>query len=117
MASTTKKRLWLDGGYDRAEVEACRYHPAHRWIVIRVGDVKGEDCHDPGGRMVICRGCFVPRCGHTTETNPCMLPRHHRELHLFADGSTEDDTSWPGSEKPEPPDLPVLGEGGEERGD
>lgn len=103
-----KGRLWLDGGYDRDEVEACHYHPAHRWTVIRVGDVD-EHAHNPDERMVICRGCFVPRCGYTTEENPCMLPRHHPELHLHADGTVEDDSVWPGSDKPPPPDIPLFG--------
>lgn len=103
MSEKTKKRLWLDGGYDRDEVEACRYHPWHRWTILRVGDVH-EHAYDPDERMVICQGCFVPRCGHSTEDNPCMLPRHHPELHRLADGELEDDSVWPGSDKPSPPD-------------
>jgi hypothetical protein len=104
MSEPTKKRLWLDGGYDRDEVEACVYHPAHKWIVLRMGDVHPHP-HDPEELMVICRSCFVPRCGHTTDTNPCMLPRHHPERHLAADGSQEPADQWPGSEKPAPPDI------------
>ncbi len=86
--SKTKRRLWLDGGYDRNEVEACHYHPAHRWIVLRVGDVHPQP-HAPDELMVICQGCFVPRCGHTTDPDPCMLPRHHEEPHELASGVTE----------------------------
>ncbi|MCA1571220.1 MAG: hypothetical protein LC798_13055 [Chloroflexi bacterium] len=110
---------FLDGSYDRDEVEACRYHPNHRWTVIRMGDVR-EFAWDPDELHVICQGCFVPRCGHATyldregnvqwEENPCLLPRHHRELHLYADGSIEDPSVWPGDEKPDPPDLPILSE-------
>lgn len=92
------------------EVEACRYAPGHRWVVLRVGDVVMHP-YDPDELMVVCEGCFSPRCGHTTEENPCMLPRHHRELHLYADGSAEDASRWPGNEKPQPPDLPVLDQG------
>jgi hypothetical protein len=112
--------LWLDGGYDRAEVEECEYHPAHRWDIVRVGDVAREGLAstpiDPDELMVICRGCFVPRCGEATyydrdgrmqlERNPCMLPRHHRELHAYADGTLEDDSGWPGSDKPFPEWVP-----------
>lgn len=98
--------FWLDGGYDRESVEACEYHPAHRWWVFRLGDVLVEHaCSDPDEMMVICRGCYVPRCGYTTEADPCILPRHHPELHLMASGEIEDDTVWPGSEKPRPPRI------------
>jgi hypothetical protein len=88
-AEPTKRRLWLDGGYDRDEVEACVYHPDHRWIVLRMGDVH-PDPYDPDELMVVCRNCLVPRCGHTNDPNPCMLPRHHQEPHEFADGATRE---------------------------
>src|SRR4051812_14663308 len=104
MPSTYKGRLFLDGGYDRDEVEACAYHPAHRWTVLRLGDVY-EHPRDPDELHVVCRNCLVPRCGHTTEENPCMLPRHHPEKHLFADGTPEDEHPsgvWAGSTKPDP---------------
>jgi hypothetical protein len=107
MRHTPRLRFWLDGSYDRDQVEDCEYHPHHRWHVARVIDMKPEH-EDPDELMAICMGCFVPRCGYTTETNPCMLPRHHECLHLFADGTVEDATVWPGSDKPPPPDLPVL---------
>jgi hypothetical protein len=107
-AQLARHPFWLDGGYDRESVEACPYHPVHRWWVFRIGDVL--DCErsgrDPEERMVICRGCFVPRCGYTTETDPCVLPRHHPELHLMASGEIEDATVWPGSEKPAPRSEP-----------
>lgn len=95
-----KSGIWIDGGYDRKLVEECEYHPDHRWEVVRVGDVVAHP-YEPDELHVICRGCFVPRCGHSTETNPCMLPRHHAELHAYADGTYEDDSVWPGSEKPD----------------
>jgi hypothetical protein len=84
-----KSPIWIDGGYDRELVEACEHHPDHRWEVVRVGDAVAHP-HNPDGVMVFCRGCFVPRCGHTTEDDPCMLPRHHREDHVTASGR-----SWP----------------------
>ena len=37
------KPFWLDGGYDRESVEACPYHPAHRWWTFRLGDVIEPD--------------------------------------------------------------------------
>jgi hypothetical protein len=75
-----KDKLWLDGGYDRDQVEACEYHPEHRWTVVRVGDVE-EHPYDPDELMCICIGCFVPRCGHTTDPTPCMAPRQHHGTH------------------------------------
>lgn len=106
-SNLAKHPFWLDGGYDRESVEACPYHPAHRWWIFRIGDVL--DCEfngrDPDERMVICQGCYVPRCGHTTEDDPCILPRHHPELHLTASGAVEDSRVWPGSDKPWPPHI------------
>ena len=32
-------KFWLDGGYDRDLVEACRLHPNHGWITLRLGDI------------------------------------------------------------------------------
>ncbi len=88
MAVPARDRPWLDGGYDRDVVEACRYHPDHAWIVQRVGDMR-QHAYDPDELLTVCRGCLVPRCGYTLETNPCMLPRHHREPHRLLDGTTE----------------------------
>jgi hypothetical protein len=97
---------WLDGGYDRDQVEACPHHPDHRWRIYRVGDLCPNSFGDgpreqerANERMVLCESCWVPRCGHSNEENPCVLPRHHEELHLHTDGSTESATSWPGTEK------------------
>lgn len=86
MPSTYKGRLFLDGGYDRAEVEACVYHPDHRWMTLRMGDVHPHP-YRPDELIVVCQNCLVPRCGHTTEDNPCMLPRHHMTAHVHADGT------------------------------
>ena len=99
-----RSKPWLDGGYDRDEVEACRYHPDHAWIVQRVGAMV-EYPRDPDELLTVCRGCLVPRCGYTEETNPCILPRHHRERHLYLDGTQEPADEWPGSQKPPPPNI------------
>ena len=101
MPSKARDTFWLDGGYDRESVEACPYHPAHCWVTMRLGDVLTNP-RDPDERMVICQGCYAPRCGHSDEADPCILPRHHPELHLSESGELEDATSWPGSEKPLP---------------
>jgi hypothetical protein len=90
-----KHPFWLDGGYDREAVEACPYHPEHHWWEFRLGDVLApEACRDPDERMVICRGCFVPRCGWADERDPCLLPRHHRTEHVTASGQHEPVGGW-----------------------
>jgi hypothetical protein len=78
-----KNSFWLDGGYDRDLVEACRLHPLHDWWEFRLGDVVEHPSGSPDERMVICRVCYVPRCGHTGDADPCYLPRHHREPHAY----------------------------------
>lgn len=83
--------FWLDGGYDRESVEACLYHPLHAWWEFRLGDVIEPDrVKDPDERMVICRSCYVPRCGYATESDPCLLPRHHGGSHMPASACRTD---------------------------
>lgn len=94
-----KGPFWLDGGYDSDAVAACPYHPDHRWWVFQLGEV--IDCersgHNPDEWMVICRGCYVPRCGHVGwrardgspfhfEDDPCTEPRHHDGPHRHPSG-------------------------------
>lgn len=86
--------FWLDGGYDRDSVEACEYHPDHRWRVLRLGDVLANP-RDPDERMVICVGCYVPRCGYSTDADPCMEPRHHPGNHRYESGKIEPIGGWP----------------------
>lgn len=88
MSRFGRHRFWLDGSYDRDEVEDCEYHPDHQWTQIRVGDVY-PDSRWPDERMAICKGCFVPRCGES-EADGCDLPRHHPEDHVTPHGET-----WP----------------------
>lgn len=92
MPTLARHPFWLDGGYDSASVEGCRHHPNHDWWVFRIGDVL--DCEwsgrDPDEMMVICRACYVPRCGHTNDPDPCMLHRHHEGLHAMASGARID---------------------------
>lgn len=116
MAELASHPFWLDGGYDRASVEACPHHPHHDWWEFRLGDVL-QPAHgrDPDERMVICRSCYVPRCGYTIDPDPCMLPRHHPERHLYASGAVESTASWPGSEKPPPPAPATAQSSGSER--
>lgn len=79
--------FWLDGGYDFESVQACPYHPEHRWLTVRLGDVlKPGACRDPEERMTFCVACFVPRCGSTGDTDRCKLWRHHHTAHVFESG-------------------------------
>ena len=86
-------KFWLDGGYDRELVEACRLHPNHGWVTLRLGDVLGPDelpPHSPDEPMTVCSVCGVPRCGES-ESDGCDLPRHHQpEDHQTPSGET-----WP----------------------
>lgn len=92
--SLAKNSFWLDGGYDRESVEACKYHPNHKWIVLRLSDVL-ENPIDPEAHMVICQNCYVPRCGYSDDQDPCMLPRHHNlENHRYASGRIEPIGGW-----------------------
>jgi len=83
--------FWLDGGYDFDSVQACRYHPAHKWMTVRLGDVLEEFAHgrNPDERLTICAACYVPRCGSVDTPNRCALWRHHRTAHVYEDGTKE----------------------------
>lgn len=54
----------------------------HVWerVVIRF---HGQRDDEP---MVRCRNCASPRCGDSTDVNPCMERRHHRTVHIRLDG-------------------------------
>lgn len=32
--------------------------------------------------VVRCRECHAPRCGHSTDEDPCILQRHHSGTHV-----------------------------------
>jgi hypothetical protein len=82
--------FWLDGGYDFDCVQACRHHPTHHWITLRLGDVL-ENPGNPSETIVICAACFVPRCVNVRgrDKERCTMWRHHATDHLYLDGKTE----------------------------
>jgi len=83
MATKAKMPFWLDGGYDRKVVEACPYHPEHRWWTFRLGDVL-ESPGNPDEMFTICRGCYVPRCGVVADgEDRCQYARHHDGYHRY----------------------------------
>jgi hypothetical protein len=87
--------FWLDGGYDFDAVQACKYHPDHRWITVRLGDVLKEGAmRDPDEEMTICQGCYAPRCGYTTDADRCTLWRHHATNHRYESGRIEPVGGW-----------------------
>lgn len=56
----------------------------HEWerVIVRRKGRPDEPC-------VRCRKCSAPRCGDSTERDPCMERRHHRTTHLTLSGSFE----------------------------
>lgn len=36
--------------------------------------------------VVRCAACHAPRCGGSTDDDPCMERRHHRDLHVYLSG-------------------------------
>jgi hypothetical protein len=76
MTTLAPHPFWLDGGYDFHNVAACRYHPTHWWVDLRMGDVLANP-RDPDEHLTICRVCFVPRCEYIGTPNRCTLWRHH----------------------------------------
>ena len=85
MPGKAPRSFWLDGGYDRASVDACPYAPQHRWWTFRLGDVLAEGrCHDPDEMFTICRACYVPRCGVVADgEDRCQYARHHEGYHRY----------------------------------
>lgn len=82
MSKLAKHTFWLDGGYDIEAVTACPKHPYHDWWTFRLGDVlEPTAIRNPDEMMVICRHCYVPRCGATDDPTPCLKHRHHRGDH------------------------------------
>lgn len=83
-----KTSFWLDGGYDFENVQACPYHPTHKWRRFRVGDLV-EHTRDPDELLTFCVGCYVPRCGSTGDADRCTLWRHHSTEHVYESGRRE----------------------------
>jgi hypothetical protein len=60
----------------------------HEWVTVRVGDVQAHPS-DPDEPMVYCTCCHAPRCGHSGDADPCLLPRHHLQPHEYQSGAWE----------------------------
>lgn len=81
-------RFWLDGGYDRDLVEACRAHPNHEWNTVLMKQIDAG-YRWPDEPFTFCKICGVPRCGES-DLDGCDLPRHHEEAHRTRSGA-----GWP----------------------
>lgn len=57
----------------------------HAWETVLLPQWKGRAMQE----CVRCSTCHAPRCGHTTDEDPCMKRRHHDGWHLFSSGRTE----------------------------
>ena len=55
-------------------------HP-HRWETVLLGPPRRVQ------EVVRCEICQAPRCGSSTDRDPCMLRRHHRREHVLLFGT------------------------------
>lgn len=55
---------------------------AHEWerCLLLANAVRSEQ------HVIRCAICHAPRCGDSTEGDPCMERRHHRGLHIHLSG-------------------------------
>ena len=66
--------------WEQRDNDAC----GHQWERVFVTTRR----HDPEP-VVRCRECYVPRCGHSDDRDPCMERRHHGGVHITLHGSYE----------------------------
>lgn len=60
----------------------------HQWELVTLPPHPATPA-GPVERVVRCRECHVPRCGHSDERDPCMERRHHRTVHIRLLGEFE----------------------------
>lgn len=57
---------------------------AHRWQRVHLlADGQHRRFEED---VVRCDLCLAPRCGESTDTDPCMERRHHTDLHIHLSG-------------------------------
>lgn len=54
----------------------------HRWETLLLTGHRVEE-------VVRCAVCSAPRCGHSTDDDPCMKRRHHFDCHRYLSGRSE----------------------------
>lgn len=73
--------MWEHGAVP--ELDVC----AHEWErILLLADGPQRYATEEAVR---CARCHVPRCGHTTDPDPCMERRHHKTLHIYLSGAFE----------------------------
>lgn len=56
----------------------------HEWeLVVLLGDGERRVRHE---LVVRCAVCLAPRCGSSSDADPCMERRHHGGLHFTESG-------------------------------
>ena len=67
--------------WEQRENDTC----LHTWerVVVRFNGLRDNE------PVVRCRECHVPRCGHSSDRDPCMERRHHRTVHITLHGEFE----------------------------
>jgi len=92
----------VGGGYDLGplvidgNVFACGWeqspaldnHP-HMWERVLVVRLNGDGNVATWESVIRCRACKCPRCGSSSDPDPCMERRHHDGLHITLHGRFE----------------------------
>lgn len=58
---------------------------AHQWERVTVPSLRWRLEES----VIRCATCHVPRCGHSTDRDPCMERRHHDGVHIYLSGAFE----------------------------
>lgn len=59
-------------GWQQSPVVATCPHLVWEHVLVTTTDGRGNEV------CIRCKFCQAPRCGHSTDVDPCMLVRHHR---------------------------------------
>lgn len=58
---------------------------SHEWESVLLPASAGHRMQE----CIRCSSCGCPRCGQSSDEDPCMERRHHRESHRYLSGRTE----------------------------
>lgn len=71
---------WTIGWENDPAVLLCDEETGHRWECVLLA---ADGCRRGRVEEVVrCADCHAPRCGHTTDPDPCCLVRHHAGHHV-----------------------------------
>lgn len=68
--------------WEQSEDVAACVHPEWESVLVRQWGSRLQEC-------IRCVECHAPRCGHSTDDDPCMRVRHHRGNHVYLSGTVE----------------------------